>query len=96
MTRIVDVLIVHQREEPGTEVRTGFPKMLLNQGPNQRVLDQVIGALDISGQRARITVQKRDLLFEKALKSDIDFSSGHNGHSRIIYRECKLLMCRSI
>ena len=70
--------------------------MLLNQGPNQRVLDQVIGALDISGQRARITVQKRDLLFEKALKSDIDFSSGHNGHSRIIYRECKLLMCRSI
>ena len=68
MTRIVDVLIVHQREEPGTEVRTSFPKMLLNQGPNQRGLEKVIGALDISGQRARITAQKRDLLFEKAIE----------------------------
>ena len=66
MAHIVDVLVVHQREEPSAEIRAGLPEVLLNQRPNQRILDQVVGPLEISGKRPRIAAQPRN----SALRED--------------------------
>jgi hypothetical protein len=48
--------------------------MLFGQGPNQRVLDQVVGPLDISGKHSRIAAQPRNLFFKKAIKIGHRFS----------------------
>jgi hypothetical protein len=58
-----------------------LPEVPLSQSSNQGVLDKVVGPLEISGKRPRITAQSRDLLFEKTIKIRHKIFPGHNGRS---------------
>ncbi len=59
------MLIVQHREEPGPQIGTGLPEMLLADRPDQAALDKIIGAKHFPGQRARIAAQAWDLRLQE-------------------------------
>ena len=57
---LIDVNVVHHREQPGAQVRAGPPEMELVPRPFQRVLHEIVGARAIAHQRARVAAQARN------------------------------------
>jgi hypothetical protein len=61
---VVDMLVVQDGEEPSPQIGAVLPEMLFGDSPGQAVLDEIVGACHVPGQRARIPAQPRDLRFE--------------------------------
>ena len=55
------MLIVQEREELSPQVCARLPEMLFRDSSRQAALDEIVGADDISRQRAGVTTQPRDL-----------------------------------
>jgi hypothetical protein len=61
----VYILVMHKGEEPGAEAGTPLPEILLRNRANEGVLDEIVGSGHVTGQRAGIAPQPRDLSLEK-------------------------------
>jgi len=49
--------VVHDREQPRTQIAAGLPQAALFPRPGQRVLDQIVGARRIAHQHTRVAAQ---------------------------------------
>jgi len=58
---VVDVIVVHDGEKPGTQIGARFPQPRSFQRTEQRVLHQIIGAVTVAEQRHRVTSKSRNL-----------------------------------
>ena len=58
---LVDVQVVHQRQQPAAQHRAGLPQRPLDTGPLQRVLHQVVGPRRVARQQPRIPAQRRNV-----------------------------------
>ena len=65
---VTDVLVMHDREQPGPKIGAGLPELFLNKRAAQRVLHQVVGPFAVARERPRIASQSRDLLFDEPVK----------------------------
>ena len=61
---VIDVLIVHDREQPSPKISAGLPEFFLDKRAAERVLHQIVCPLAIARERPRIASQPRDLLFD--------------------------------
>src|SRR6267378_1172021 len=59
-------LVVHEGEEPGAEIGTALPEMLLRNCADKSVLDEIVGPGHVAGQRKSTAPQARDFCFEKS------------------------------
>src|SRR6516164_384794 len=64
----IDVLMVHNGEKPGADIRSGLPQMKLCQCPQQRVLHKIICPVAGSRERPRIAAQPGNLLLDQTIK----------------------------
>jgi hypothetical protein len=60
----VYVQVMHKREEPGAEIRTALPAMLLCNGADEGVLDEVVSPGHVVGQGTSIA--PRGISFSKS------------------------------
>ena len=63
---VIDVLVMHNREEPGPQIGPRLPKVLFCYGAHQAVLDQIVCPHQIPGQSSCVAPQPRYLIFEQA------------------------------
>jgi hypothetical protein len=62
----VCIPVMHEGEEPGAEIGTALPEMLLRNRANESVLDEIVGPGNVAGQRKSIAPEARDFFFEKS------------------------------
>ena len=65
---IINVLVVHDREQPGPKISARLPEFFLDKCAAERVLHQIVCPLAIARERPRIASQSRDLLFDESMK----------------------------
>lgn len=65
----IDILVMHDGEEPGAKVGTRLPAVLFGDSADQGVLDEVIRPWPVAGQRAGVAPQPQDFFFESPQKS---------------------------
>ena len=75
---LVDVNVVHDREQPCAQVAAGTPQPTLFPCARKRVLYEVIGAIDVAGENAGVTPQPR----QRSDKLGVRQRIGH-GHKRL-------------
>ena len=64
----IDILVMHDGEEPGAKVGTRLPAVLFGDSADQGVLDEVVRPWPVAGQRAGVAPQPQDFFFEKPAK----------------------------
>ena len=64
----IDVLVMHDREQPGPKIGAGLPELFLNKRAAQCVLHQIVGPFAVARERPRIASQSRDLVFDEPVK----------------------------
>ncbi len=62
---VVDVLVMQDREQPGSQIRPGLPQMLLGNRAHEAALHQVVGPRRVPGQGPRVAPQAGDFAFQK-------------------------------
>src|SRR6516164_11713982 len=74
---IINVLIMHYREEPSADIGALLPEMSLGDAAQKRVLHEIVRPIAVARERPRvatarerprIATQSRDLLFDEAVK----------------------------
>src|SRR3989338_4193838 len=58
---VVDEEVVHDREQPSSEIAAVAPEMKAAPGPLESVLYQVVGSVQISRERPRVATQAGDI-----------------------------------
>jgi hypothetical protein len=72
---------MHDREQPGPEIRAGLPELFLDECAAQRVLHQIVCPVAVARQGPRVASQSRDLLFDESVKfGQIGFTSSVAEH----------------
>src|SRR5215472_17924848 len=65
---VVDILIVHDREEPSADVAALLPEMSLGDPADERVLHEIIRANAVPRQCPRVAPKSRNLFFDETVK----------------------------
>src|SRR5206468_8175318 len=64
----VDVVIVHDREEPSANIGAGLPKMGFGNCAQQRFLHEIVCAIGTPSERPRIAPKSRNLSLDETIK----------------------------
>lgn len=63
-------------EEPGRQVRPGLEAIMGTKGPNHRLLEQIVGLVDVRSQGDRERAQRGDRLQEVCAEAHVRVSHG--------------------
>ena len=82
----VDIMIMHDREEPGANVGAGLPKMGLGYRAQQRLLHEIVGAVSTPSESPRIAPQSRNLSLDETVKIGHWFFLPANPHLGALFQ----------
>ena len=64
----VDILIVHDREQPGANIGAGLPQVSFIDGAREGLLDEIVRSIRVPSERPRIATKSGNFLLDKAMK----------------------------